>query len=123
MAGLVTWAKAWQVVGNGPIQAAPPGCGRVVAHAPERLVRFQHHRLDVQAGPLSVQANEIARDVIKTVGPVSVVTLITRPGKTRGGEVRILLVERTRRVVDGQVAQDPGLGVSVLQNGPAAGFN
>ena len=48
---------------------------------------------------------------------------LTLPGETRGGQVRVLLVEWTRSVVDGQVAQDPGLGVDVLQDGPAAGFH
>ncbi len=52
-----------QVIGHRAVEPASARGRRVVAHAPERLVRLERHRLDVQAGSFRVQAGEIARSV------------------------------------------------------------
>ena len=55
MAGLVTWAKDWRrwSATGGP--GAPGRRRRVVAHAPQRLVRLEGHRLDVEPLALGVE--------------------------------------------------------------------
>ena len=50
-----------QVVGDGTIQPAAAGRRRVVAHAPERLVGLERHRLDVETGTFGVQAGQVAQ--------------------------------------------------------------
>ena len=45
------------------------------------------------------------------------------PPRRRAAAVRVVLVERPRRVVDRQVAERPGLGVGVLEDRPPAGLD
>ncbi len=61
MAGLVTWAKLWRrwsATGRSRCDVARRR--RVVAHAPERLVRLEGHGLDVQPLPLGIEAGDPA---------------------------------------------------------------
>ena len=53
-----------QVVGDRPVEAAAAGRRRVVAHAPQRLVAFEGHRLDVESRAFGVEAGEVAHDVV-----------------------------------------------------------
>ena len=53
-----------EVVGDRPVEAAATGRRRVVAHAPQRLVALERHRLDVEPGALGVEAGEVAQDVV-----------------------------------------------------------
>ena len=50
-----------QVVGDRSIHVRGAGRGRVVAHGPQRLVRLEGHRLDVQPLSLGVEAGDPAR--------------------------------------------------------------
>ena len=62
MAGFVTWANAWRRwSATGRSSRPRPGGRRVVAHAPQRLVAFERHRLDVEPGTLGVEAGEVAQ--------------------------------------------------------------
>src|SRR6187431_2704350 len=70
---------------------------------------LEGHRLDVEAGPLGVEAGEVALGMAERRRRLDVY---------RGGR-RIVLVERPRLVVDRQVAKGPGLRVRVLEDGPA----
>ena len=103
-----------EVVGDRPVEAAATGRRRVVAHAPERLVALERHRLDVEPGALGVEAGEVAQDV---VGRGSRVRRGPRD-RHRGGDP--VLVDRARRVVDRQRAERPGLGLGVLEDRPPA---
>ena len=53
-----------QVVGDRPVEAAAAGRRRVVAHAPQRLVAFERHRLDVEPCAFGIEAGEVAHDVV-----------------------------------------------------------
>ena len=99
-----------QMVGDGPVQPRPTRRRRVVAHAPERLVRFERHRLDVEAGAFGVEAGEVAQDVVGRVAG--------RGG--RGGACEPVLVHRSRRVVDRERAEGARLRLGVLEDRPAA---
>ena len=99
-----------QVVGDRPVEAAATGRRRVVAHAPQRLVRLERHRLDVEPGSLGVEARQVAAGVVERRSVLD---------RERGGVGRVL-VERSWLVVDRQVAQHPGLGVGVLEDRPPA---
>ena len=61
-AGFVTCANAWRRwSATGRSRRPRAGRRRVVAHAPERLVALERHRLDVEPGPFGVEAGEIAQ--------------------------------------------------------------
>ena len=97
-----------EMVGDRPVEPAATGRRRVVAHAPQRLVAFERHRLDVEPGTLGVKAGEIAQDMV---------------GRGAGGNGRRLdaiLVGRSRGVMDRQIAQDPGLRLGVLHDRSSA---
>ena len=53
-----------EMVGDRPVEPAAAGRRRVVAHAPQRLVAFERHRLDVEPGTLGVESGEVAQDVV-----------------------------------------------------------
>ena len=53
-----------EVVGDRSVEAGTAGRRRVVAHAPQRLVRLERHRLDVEPGAFGVEAGEVAQDVV-----------------------------------------------------------
>ena len=97
-----------QVVGDGPVEPGAAGRRRVVAHAPERLVGLERHRLDVEAGAFGVEAGEIAQDVVG-----GVVSAARRA-------LEAVLVHRPRGVVDREGAERAGLRLGVLEDGAAA---
>ena len=49
-----------EVVGDRAVEPPAAGRRRVVAHAPQRLVRLERHRLDVESGALGVEAGQVA---------------------------------------------------------------
>ena len=106
--GFVTWANAWRRwSATGRSSAAAAGRRRVVAHAPQRLVAFERHRLDVEPGTLGVEPGEVAqrRGRRRRPGRADASPTSTRSSCVgRGG------------VVDRQVAQDPGLRLGVLED-------
>ena len=53
-----------EMVRHRPVEAAAARRRRVVAHAPQRLVAFERHRLDVEPGALGVESGEVAQDVV-----------------------------------------------------------
>ena len=53
-----------EVVGDRPVEAPAARRRRVVAHAPQRLVALERHRLDVEPGALGVETGEVAHDVV-----------------------------------------------------------
>ncbi len=66
IAGFVTWAKAWRRwSATGRSRRPRPGGRGVVAHAPQRLVGLERHRLDVEPGPLGVEPGEVAHGVAR----------------------------------------------------------
>ena len=101
-----------EVVGDRPVEPAATGGRRVVAHAPQRLVALERHRLDVEPGALGVEAGEVAQAMIGARARASAA------GRHR--DVRSVVEGRPRRVVDRQPAQDPGLRLGVLEDRPAA---
>ena len=54
-----------EVVGDRPVEPAATRRRGVVAHAPERLVALERHRLDVEPGAFRVEAGEVAQDVVE----------------------------------------------------------
>ena len=95
-----------QVVGGGPVQPSTTRRGRVVAHAPERLVRLEGHRLDVEPRLLGVETGEVAESMIQS-----------RPCLDRRGcRLGRVLVERPRGIVDREVAEDARLRIGVLED-------
>ena len=101
-----------QVVGDRPVEAAAAGRRRVVAHAPQRLVAFERHRLDVEPCAFGIEAGEVAQDVV---------------GRWRRGSADHrcdpVLVHRAGGVVDRERAERPGLRLGVLEDRPSAGFD
>ena len=97
-----------EVVGDGSVEPRTAGRRRVVAHAPERLVRLERHRLDVEAGAFGVEAGEVAHHVVGGVVPAA---------RRRHESV---LVDRPRGVVDREGAEGAGLRLGVLEDRPAA---
>ena len=53
-----------EMVGDRPVEPTATRRRRVVAHAPQRLVALERHRLDVEPGALGVETGEIAQDVV-----------------------------------------------------------
>ena len=103
-----------QVVGDRPVEAAAAGRGRVVAHAPERLVALERHRLDVEPRPLGVEAGQVAQRMLGR-----------RDRVRRGRRVRPTTSIRSSytgraRVVDRQRAKRPRLRLGVLEDRPPA---
>ncbi len=99
-----------KVIGDRSVQPSAAGGRGVVAHAPQRLVRFERHRLDVQARPFGIQPGQVARPGGEW-----------RSGFDGGrGGIRTVVVDRSRRVVDRHRPQDPGLRVGVLEDRVAA---
>ena len=97
-----------QVIGHRPVEPRATGRRRVVAHAPEGLVRLEGHRLDVQPATLGVETGEVA-ELGRFEGRI-----------VDGALARTVLVGRARVVVDRQVAQDPGFRLGVLEHLAAA---
>ena len=50
-----------EVVGDGPVEPGAAGRRGVVAHAPERLVGFERHGLDVETGAFGIEAREVTQ--------------------------------------------------------------
>ena len=99
IAGFVTWANAWRRwSATGRSRRPRPGGRRVVAHAPQRLVRLERHRLDVEPGPLGIEAGEVAQRCRSRGRDAG------RRGRRRAGSV---VVDRPRRVVDRQRGAGP----------------
>ncbi len=101
-----------EVIRDRPVEAAAARGRRVVAHAPQRLVTLERHRLDVEPGALGVEAGEVAHDVVGRVA-----------GRGRRTRLEPVLPDRSRGVVDRQVVQGPRLRLGVLQDGPPAGLD
>ena len=105
MAGLVTWAKLWRRwSATGRSSRAAAGGRRVVAHAPQGLVRLEGHGLDVQPRPLGVHADQVAATWCGGAGPDG-----RRPAASGGV---LLAPAAARRGAAASAA--PGLGVGVL---------
>ena len=98
------------MVGDRPVEATTTGRRRVVAHAPQRLVAFERHRLDVEPCPFGVEAGEIAQDVVGG-------------GSGSAGRDRCVLVDRSGGIVDREVAERPGLRLGVLEDRASAGLD
>ena len=95
-----------QVVDGGPVEPTTTRRGRVVAHAPERLVRLQGHRLDVEPRLLGVETGKVAEAMIQR-----------RPClDRRGRRLGRVLVERPRGIVDREMAEDARLRIGVLED-------
>ena len=60
-----------KVIGDGPVEPPAAGGRRVVAHAPQRLVGLEGHRLDVEAGALGVEAGQVAQPRWSSAGRAS----------------------------------------------------
>ena len=98
IAGLVTWAKAWRRwSATGRSTPGATGRRRVVAHAPQRLVRLERHRLDVEPWPARHRARPGAEARAACARPWR---------RDRGLEA--ILVDRARRVVDRQAGGGRG---------------
>ena len=54
-----------EVVGDRPVEPGASRSRRVVAHAPQRFVALERHRLDVESVSLRVQPGEIAHAVVE----------------------------------------------------------
>ena len=100
-----------EMVGQRPVQPRAAGRWRVVAHAPQRLVRLKRHRLDVEAGALRVETGEIAHHVVGGVVPAA-----------RRATVSVL-VHGPRSIVDREGAECACLRLGVLEDRPAAGLD
>ena len=100
-----------EVVGDRPVEAAAAGRRRVVAHAPERLVALERHRLDVEPGALGVEAGEVAqrrRAATDSWARAAAAASGRSSWIGRGG------------VVDGQRPERAGLRLGVLEDRPPA---
>ena len=93
-----------QVVGHRPVEPRTTGRRRVVAHAPQGLVRLEGHRLDVQPCTLGVETREVA-ELGRFKGRI-----------VNGAVAGTVLMGRARLVVDRQVSQDPGLRLGVFEH-------
>ena len=81
----------------------------VVAHAPQRLVHLDGHRLDIETGLLGLETGDIAQPMVERASALH----------DRGRRFGAVLVQRPRGVVDRQMAQDVHLGVGILEDRPA----
>ena len=105
-----------EMVGDGSVEPTATRCRRVVAHAPERLVALERHRLDVEPGPFGVEAREVAEGV-----------LLGRDRRRRRARpdrrLDPVVVDRARRVVDRERPERTRLCLGVLEDRAAAGFD
>ena len=101
-----------EVVGDRPVDPAETRDRRVVAHAPERLVALEGHRLDVEPGVLGVEAGEEPE-----VGAGRRAVEDDRRVVVAGHRID---VGDPRRVVDRQAAEELGLRLDVLEDEPAS---
>ena len=102
------------MIGDRSVQPTATRRRRVVAHAPQGLVCLEGHRLDVETGTLGVEAGQVAQGRRERLG-----LLLQR----RGGGLRAVFMDGSRRVMDRQRAQDVRLGVGVLEDRPAVGLD
>ena len=73
-----------QVVGHRSIHPAAAWRRCVVAHAPQRLVALERHRLDVEARPLGVEPREVAHRVVRRSLSVRAPAATLRPALPTG---------------------------------------
>ena len=99
-----------QVVRDGSVDPCPAGRRRVVAHAPERLLRLEDHRPDVESSALRVESSEVAeRRRGQSVG-------IVDADATRANGGRSIGDRRPRGVGSPRPTKDLGLRLDVLED-------